>query len=285
MTFFFVFRAIESFKLVNLLAPPPKKVNKTPEFEELYENEEESVESLAHSEQMTLTKSLNCIMFDLITMMRTFYMKDKSDTLNITIQSLIDCLKLETSVNHFQTPKKMKDATLSTLSYNAYIALQELCDANHGPVDLTIQLIAKYFLPILLSSYTELQQKSLIIMQETIINFLKNLLISKGKEAENGIFILMQQLMINCPERLEARQKQANVVAKLINVSFDDLYLKIIENLILFSFHNKIMCRIFAMEIISKCIVDQNDLERGKVKRILISTTLGRCIDSSSLVN
>lgn len=277
-------RAIESFKLVNLLAPPPKKVNKTPEFEELYENEEESVESLAHSEQMTLTKSLNCIMFDLITMMRTFYMKDKSDTLNITIQSLIDCLKLETSVNHFQTPKKMKDATLSTLSYNAYIALQELCDANHGPVDLTIQLIAKYFLPILLSSYTELQQKSLIIMQETIINFLKNLLISKGKEAENGIFILMQQLMINCPERLEARQKQANVVAKLINVSFDDLYLKIIENLILFSFHNKIMCRIFAMEIISKCIVDQNDLERGKVKRILISTTLGRCIDSSSLV-
>ncbi|XP_043472242.1 condensin-2 complex subunit D3-like [Leptopilina heterotoma] len=278
-------RAIESFKLVNLLAPPPKKVNKTPEFEELYENEEETVESLAHSEQVTLTKSLNCIMFDLITMMRTFYMKDKPDTLNITIQSLIDCLKLETSVNPFQTPKKIKkDATLSTLSYNAYIALQELCDPNHGAVDLTIQLVAKYFLPILLSSYTELQQKSLVIMQETIINFLKNLLISKRNEAENGILILTQQLMINCPERLEARQKQANVVAKLINITFDNLYLKIIENLILFSFHNKVMCRIFAMEIISKCIVDQNDAERGKVKRILITATLGRCIDSSSLV-
>lgn len=258
------------------------------DLEELYYNEDESIESLSHSEQVTLIKSLNCIMFDLITMLKTFFMKDKPETLNITVQSLVECSKLETSVNHFHTPKKTKDATLTSLSYNSYMALQELCDLNHGSVNLTIQLIAKYYLPLLMATYTELPQRSLMIVQDTSIRFFQNLLTIKTIEAENGILILIQHLMMNYPERLEARQKQASVVAKLINISHGQLYLKIIENLILFSYHNKITCRIFAQEIISKClseiVVDIDDLDRLKAKRILISATLGRCVDSSSLV-
>lgn len=278
---------METFKLANLLAQVPKNANKSLELEDIYDNIDEPIESLAHSEQVTLIKSLNCIMFDLIKMLGTFYMKDKPETLNITVQSLTECSKLETNFNHFQSHNKVKDASLTSLSYNAYIALQELCDSNHGSVDLTIQLIAKYALPHLSATYNELPQKALVIVQETTINFFQNLLNSRKNEAETGILILLQHLMMNCPERLEARQKQATVVTKLINICNDELYLKAIETLILFAHHNKVTCRIFAQEIISKCLLENvlnREGSRLKAKKILISTSLGRCVDSSSLV-
>ena len=285
---FLFYRAIETFKLSHHLTPVPKKVSKSLEIEDLYINDEDSVETLAHSEQVTLIKALNCIMFDLITMLKTFFMRDKPRSLDITVQSLIESSKLETSYNHFQSHNKTRDASLTSLSYNAYVALQELCNPNHGPVDLTIQLIAKYTLPHLSSTYTELPQKSLVVVQETTIHFLKNLSDSQESEAESGIMTLIQHLMANCPDRLEFRQKQAAVVTKLINICKGNIFLKAIENLVFFSFHNKVACRIFAQEIISKCLCEMtmnSDLDnRMKAKKILIAVALGRCVDSSNLV-
>ena len=258
------------------------------DLEDLYINEEENTESLTHSEQVTLIRGLNCLMFDFIKMLETFFLKDKPWSLEIVIQYLVSTSKLERNLNHFQTHNKPKDASLSSLSYNSYVALQELCNPNHGPVDFTINLIAKFTLPYMSSTYIELPPKSLIVLQETTIHFFKNLLDSKGSKANHGILTLIQHLMFNCPDRLELRQKQAAAVVKLINICKGDLFLKAIENLVLFSHHNKVAYRIYAQEIISKCLTetlqDSEFCGRTKTKKILVAVALSRCVDTSSLV-
>jgi condensin-2 complex subunit D3 len=281
--------AIETLKLSDLLVVH-KKNYKANDLESLYADNQN--EGILQSEKITLVKGLNSILFDLITMLKTFFMKYQVRSLEITVLCLVEVTKLETEVNYFQMYNNtMVKASKTSLSFNAYVALQDLCDIRHGGIEDTIRLIMRYLMPHLCPNYLDLPSKAANVVWETIIYFLKKLLISKGSYAELGIKTLIQHLLVKCPERADARQKQATIISKLISICQGDIFLKSIENLIKFSHHNRIPYRIFAQEVIGKLLIEMPVSEpesethiREKSKLILIATTLSRCIDFSSMV-
>ena len=281
-------RAIETLKLSELLQN--KKTQKVGDFEKLYSEDKD--EELRKSEKITLIKGLNSILFDLITMLNTFYMKYQARSLEITVMSLVDVTKLETEINHFEAHSNHKVAASKTsLSYNAYVALQDLCDLRHGAIKDTIRVIMKYLMPHLCPNYLDLPSRACNTVWDTTIHFIRNLLDSNGSNAELGIETLVQHLLLKCPDRSEPRQKQAGVIAKIINICHGQIFCKLIENLIKFAFHNKIPYRIFAQEVIGKLlsenvhnILDSETDYRAKTKIVLIATALSRCVDCSSMV-
>ncbi|XP_015602262.1 condensin-2 complex subunit D3 [Cephus cinctus] len=278
-------KAMETFKLSKHLTAKPVKRIQTTDLDNFYMQDEENISTLLNLEKITLVKGLNSTMYDLIMMLKTFCMRDQLRSLEITVHSLLEITKLETSINHFVAGNKNMDASITSLSYNAYVALQELCNPRHGAIDVTVRLISKYVLPHLLLNYVELPAKALMVIRDTTVDFLKNLLSTHEKQAELGITILIQHLMVKCPERVEARQKQAAVITKLMNLCKGNMYNSIIDDLILLAYHNKVSYRIFAQEIMGKVVLDNsNKLLNSKVKNLLIATTLSRCIDTSNMV-
>ncbi|KAK0174677.1 hypothetical protein PV327_010419 [Microctonus hyperodae] len=282
-------QVINTLQLAEHLMPPMKKLAKNIDLESLYINDEEPSNSLLQTEKITLTKGLNIVMYNMILMLNSWCMRDYVRSLEITVHSLIEVTKLGIDSHEFQSQTRYSESSLASLAHNAYAALGELCHPRHGPIDVTIKLITKYLLPHLLLSYTSMPIKSLNTVRDATIHFLKTLLNSHEKNAEAGIMILIQHIMINCPERLDARQKQACVFVKLMNICSKSLRAKVVENIILFAHHNKISCRVFAQEIIGKILLDtpingDESLIQINSKKLIFSTVLGRCLDVSSMV-
>lgn len=280
---------INSLQLSEHLVPIIKKPIKSMDLESLYINDEEPSSSLLQTEKITLTKGLNIIMYDMILMLNSWCMRDHVRSLELTVHSLIEVTKLGGDNHDFKSQKRNSEANIASLAHNAYAALAALCHTRHGPLDVTIKLISKYFLPHLLLSYTNMPTRCLNIVRETTINFLKTLLNTHGRNADMGVMILIQKMMINCPERLEGRQKQAAVLVKLINITEDALHAKVIKDLVLFSHHTKISCRIFAQEIIGRILLGFNNedfaiAEQKQMIKVLFAVVLSRCSDNSSMV-
>ncbi|KAJ8680033.1 hypothetical protein QAD02_015820 [Eretmocerus hayati] len=280
--------AIETLKMCEHLVEV-KKARYT-DYEALYGDDRG--DGLLQSEKKTLVCGLNSILFELIKMLETFYMKYQVRSLEMTVTSLVDLTKLETDINHFRSKSHRPCvASKTTLSYNAYVALKELCDPRHGAKEDTIRLILKYLMPHLCANHLDMTPKAVNIVWDTTIDFVKNLLDSSELSGDLGFEILVQQLLFKCPDRSEPRQKQAGVVAKLINSSTAGVFIKSIGDLIKFAFNEKIPYRIFAQEVIAKLLTemcgdtcDDTDEDRERVKKILIATALCRSVDCSSMV-
>lgn len=241
---------------------------------------------LLHSERVKLTESLNRIISDLIVMLKFFRFKEHAESLDITVRTLLDITKLEV---HGKIRSNNYGITL--LSQKASAALRELCSNDHGTVTLTIMLIVQYMLPDLLFHHTNAQPKSVIIVHEAAIYFLKNLLNVHENETVQVIVILLHHLMVKCPERLEGRQRQATLIIKLLSICNEDVVVKIFKDIVLFSYNTKISYRLFAQEIIGKLLTeaflsngDLNEHIKMKMRKILVAVVLSRCTDRSPLV-
>lgn len=239
---------------------------------------------LLHSERVKLARGLHRIISDLITMLKSFRFKEHTESLDVTIRMLLDITRLEMYI-------KSQNNYGMSLSQNAFAALQELCSSNHGTVALTIMLIAQYMLPDLLFHHMSTQPKSMSIVHEAAIYFLKNLLKIHEQETVHGIVTLIHQLMVKCPERLEGRQRQAAVIIKLLNICNKDVIINVFGDIILFSHSGKISYRLFAQEIIGKLLTESslsnNNLNEDikiKMRKILIAIVSSRCMDRSALV-
>lgn len=276
-------RAVDTLKLSEHLIVIRK--TRVTDLESLYLDDQP--EDMLQSEKTTLVISLNSILYDMITMLKSFYMKYQLRSLEILIINLVDVTKIESDVNIFQSHYKRNEATKASLSYNAYVALMDLCEPRHGVVEDTIRLIIKYLMPHLCSNHLDLPPKAANVVSETIINFLKNLLTAKELSAELSIEILVQHLYVKSPERSEPRQKQAVVISKLINICEGNLFYNQIKNLVEFAFHNRIPYRIFAQEVIAKLLLDSPEnmfCGKEKAEMLLIATVLSRSTDYSSMV-
>ncbi|XP_043668841.1 condensin-2 complex subunit D3-like isoform X3 [Vespula pensylvanica] len=277
-------KAIESLKLCKLLIPIVTKGNKTVTLEYMDINEDQSSDHvISLSEKVLLIEGLKNILSNFITMIKLFSFRAYSHSLDITISVLLEV----TDVNQFEYQK-----TRNKLFCNAYTALFKLCDNKHGPIKTTIMMIAKYIHPRFLFNHNDHQIKFMANMHELTIDFLRKLLHTYEKEAKIAIMTLIQYIMIKCPERQEARQKQATVLLKLITICKEDIIIHIINDIISLSHHTKVSCRLFAQEIIGKLLIESNlnnhdlieSLQRKKIKKALIATTLSRCVDSSNMV-
>ncbi|XP_058791464.1 condensin-2 complex subunit D3-L-like [Phymastichus coffea] len=281
-------RALETLKLSEHLVAN-RKHQRANDLESLYGDQPDE---MLPSEKKTLIKGLNSILFELITLLETFYMKYQMRSLEITIMNLVELTKLETDRNVFLVDHiNYSEASLTTLTYNAYVALQDLCDPRHGDPKNTIILIMGHLFPNLCVNVLDLPAKAANILWDTIILFVKKLLNSQGTAAEMGMEILVQNLLARHPERSDPRQKQAGIVAKLINICQGRNFCKSITNLVLFCHNSKVSYRIFGQEVIIKLLPElsenttENELDmRKKTKAILIATAFSRSIDTSSMV-
>ncbi|XP_043579056.1 condensin-2 complex subunit D3-like isoform X2 [Bombus pyrosoma] len=252
-------RAIETIKIGSEhLLSPLKKHNKTISLDDLNITEQSMNETiiLSQSEKEILIQNLNIIICSFILMIKSFWFKDHVQLLDITILGLIEVTKLEDNYIIGQCFNKKTGSLNVSLPQNSYAALKELCNNKHGPVKITITIIAKYLLPCLLYSHMDAQTK-----------------------------------IITNIHRLEARQKQANVLLKLFEICNQNIALEAFKDLILLSHHSKIPFRLFAQEIIGKLLLESflvncniTDCLKAKVKRIFFAIVLTRCMDCSSMV-
>ncbi|KOC70860.1 Condensin-2 complex subunit D3 [Habropoda laboriosa] len=285
--------AIETLKISSeQLQPPIKKRNKTMNLDDLSMMEESVNESitLSSNEKEILIQNLNIIICNLIMMIKSFWFKDHVQSLDITIYGLLEVTKIEDDCMASYYCNKQVSTLEASLPQNAYAALQELCDNKHGPVKVTITFIVKYILPRLLYGPMDTQAKFITNIREHTINFLKDLLYAYEKEAKTAILTLVQHLMLKCPDRLEARQKQASVLVKLLRICKQNIALEAFKDLMLLSHHSKIPFRLFAQEVIGKLFesffmnCNIADSLKIRIKRVLFAIALSRCMDCSSMV-
>ncbi|XP_076755757.1 condensin-2 complex subunit D3 isoform X1 [Xylocopa sonorina] len=286
-------RAIGILKISSeQLQPPVKKRNKAMNLDDLNITDElaNEVIILSSNEKRILIKNLNIIVCSFITMTKSFWFKDHVQSLNITIEGLVEITKIEDDCTVSQSFKDTGTLNVS-LPQNAYAALKELCDYKHGPVKVTITIIAKYVLPRMLCSHVDAQMKVITNIREHTINFLKNLLHTYEKEAKTAILTLIQRMMLICPDKLEGRQKQANVLVKLLVICTQNILLEGLKDLLLLSHHSKIPFRLFAQEIIGRLLLESflmncniTDCLKIKVRKIFFAIVLNRCMDCSSMV-
>ncbi|KAK9304774.1 hypothetical protein QLX08_003981 [Tetragonisca angustula] len=286
-------RAIDTLKIGSeYLQPPVKKRNKSINLDDLNITDElNKTIILLPNEKEVLIQNLNIIVCNLIVMIKSFWFKDHVQSLEITIHGLIEVTKIEDDYMIGQYFNKQIGTLNVSLPQNAYAALKELCNNKHGSVKITITFIAKYVLPHLIYNQMDAHVKIIANIREHTINFLKDLLNEYEKEAKTAILILIQRIMLSCPDRLEARQKQANVLLKLFEICNQNIALEVFKDLMLLSYHSKISFRLFAQEIIGKLLLESflmncniMDSLKIKIKRALFAIVLNRCMDYSSMV-
>lgn len=286
-------RAIETLETNSeRLQPPVKKRGKAMNSDVFNMTDEPTIDNvLSTSEKEALVRDLNVVVCNLIMMTKSFWFRDYVQSLDITIHGLLETTKVENDCLDSQSSNRQKGTLEVSLLCNAFAALQELCDSRHGPVKVTIMFIANYVLPRLLCSHTETQTKFMINVREYTINFLKELLDVHDKEAKTAIITLIQHVMLKCPDRLDARQKQAAILVKLFGICKQNVLLEAFKNLILLSHHSKIPFRIFAQEIIGKLLIDSFLMDcnltsslKIRAKKVFFAVVLSRCMDCSSMV-
>ncbi|XP_070167950.1 condensin-2 complex subunit D3 [Polyergus mexicanus] len=278
-------RAIKTLKMSENLISSVKKSGKETTVLNSIDDESADCYVMLDSEKLELVKELNRIICDLVVMLKSFRFKEHTESLDITICILLDITRLEMYI------QSHNNYGLTSLSQSAFTALQELCSSNHGTVAMTIMLIAQYILPDLLFHHTNVQPKSIIIIHETVMYFLKSLLEIHRTETTQAVITLIHQLMVKCPERSEGRQRQAAVIIKLLNICNMNIIITVFRDIILFSHNSKISYRLFAQEIIGKLLTEfflsNNDLNEDiklKMRRILVAVVSSRCMDQSILV-
>nr|XP_034191850.1 condensin-2 complex subunit D3-like [Osmia lignaria] len=245
---------------------------------------------LSHNEKETLIRNLNAIISTFIIMTRSFWFKDHIQSLDITIQGLLEVTKID-DASVVSQHNGHRDSLAASLPQNAYLALHELCDNKHGPIKVTATFIAKYILPRLLCNHMDAQAKVIANIRKNTIHFLQDLLHTYERDAETAILTLIQHIMLNCPDRLDARQKQASVLIKVLEICKHHIMLEALKNIILLSHHSKITFRLFAQEIIGKLLLEPfimncsiMDNLKTKIKRVLFAIVSSRCMDCSSMV-
>ncbi|XP_044003799.1 condensin-2 complex subunit D3-like [Aphidius gifuensis] len=288
-------KALDTLEFSTYVLPSDKKMYLN--FENLCLSEKE-FNKISQCQKTTLIKGLNAVIYELILLLKSssWSFRGYKRSLESTVNTLIQITRLGTENNPTSSPSS---GSLSTLIQNAYAALQLLCQECHGLTETTIKLIIKSMMQNFLVSSGNLSVKLTGLVRNTSVEFLKSLLEDYKKKAETGILLLIQGLIMNCPERLELRQKQAIIIGKLINIGKKrtNLMKKIIDDLILFSHQNKVSHRVFAQEIIGRYLLDlvntpdedtsidnRNLIMQQKISKTLLATVLSRTTDISCMV-
>ncbi|XP_026670475.1 condensin-2 complex subunit D3-like [Ceratina calcarata] len=287
-------RAIETLRIYSeQLQPSVKNYKKTMNSDDTFKRDETMNETviLSSHQRNVLKRYLNIIICNFIIMAKSFCFKDHVQLLDTTVHGILEVTRIEDECVIPQSFNEEASTVKVSLLHHAYEALRELCDSKHGPVKTTIMLIAKYMLPRLLCSPMDAHVKNIASIRDHTIIFLKTLLDLYEKESETAILILIQRMMLKCPDRLELRQKQAGLLLKIFTICTESTLLKSLKDLILLSHHTKIPFRIFAQEIIGKLLLETswtnsniNDNLKDRIKRVLFAIALSRCMDCSSLV-
>lgn len=223
------------------------------------EDEEAELSYLSPSEANKLIRSLNILLNDLLRLSNRFSLKHSADALDETINVLIEITRSEIHNAQGVFVQRHSANSVSSLAYNAYVALQNLCNPLHGNPKSIITTIMKYIINNILMvprGSSDLSTRALSVIREHSVIFVKYLIVQLLKDSLEGAFILVQHICLRVPDKADFREKAAKSVIEILKVFPIKEYSEIIKWLYNFSQHEKAGHRMFTLEVISKLITE-----------------------------
>lgn len=230
------------------------------------DDDEAEMVMLSPSEANKLIRSLNILLNDFLRLTHTFSLKHSPESLDETISILIDVSRCETHNAQGIFVGRHGPATVTALSYNAYVALQSICNPIHGKVRKIIAIIMKHILNNILMisrGSSDLSARSLGVIRDHSQIFIKYMLTQIKEEAHEGVYILIQHLCIRVPDKAEFRQKTAQSVVEILRYLPTQLYKRLMKWFFKFSHNEKAGHRLFMLEVISKMLGEEERHAEG----------------------
>ncbi|XP_045592017.2 condensin-2 complex subunit D3-L [Procambarus clarkii] len=233
------------------------------------DDDDGDIAMLTPSEANKLIRSLNVLLNDFLRLTQRFSLKHSPESLDETISILIEVSRCETSNAKGIFIGRHGPASVTALSYNAYVALQSICNSIHGKVKKIVIIIMKHIMyNILMISRgaSDLSVRSLGVIRDHSQIFVKYILTQVKEDAYDGVYVLIQHLCVRVPDRAEFRQKTAQSVVEIMRYLPIQLYTRLMKWFFKFSHNEKAGHRLFMLEVISKMLGEeerQADREEG----------------------
>lgn len=230
------------------------------------DDDEAEMTMLSPSEANKLIRSLNILLNDFFRLSQRFSLKHSPESMDETISILVDVSRSETHNAQGIFVGRHGPATVTALAYNAYVALQSICNPIHGKVNKIVIMIMKHIMyNILMISRgsSDLSARSLGVIRDHSLIFVKYILTQVKEEAHEGVYILIQHLCIQVPDKAEFRQKTAQSVVEILRYLPIQLYTKLMKWFFKFSHNEKAGHRLFLLEVISKMLGEEERQAEG----------------------
>ncbi|XP_042229630.1 condensin-2 complex subunit D3-like isoform X2 [Homarus americanus] len=231
------------------------------------EDDDAEMAMLTPNEANKLIRSLNILLNDFLRLTQRFSLKHSPESLDETISILIDVSRCETNNAQAIFIGRHGSATVTALTYNAYVALQSVCNVIHGKIKKIVIIIMKHILyNILMVSRgsSDLSTRSLGVIRDHSQIFVKYILTQVKQDAYEGVYILIQHLCIRVPDRAEFRQKTAQSVVEILRYLPIQLYTHLMKWFFKFSHNEKAGHRLFLLEVISKMLREEERHAEGE---------------------
>ncbi|KAG8315963.1 Condensin-2 complex subunit D3 [Homalodisca vitripennis] len=261
--------AVENLKICSVLTgssgsskPAPKKRrgkhqdDDDCEDDEEVHNDSDDEGELVPSDRAKVVKLLNNVLTDLSFTLKRFQLKGQDDSLLITIQILILITRLERNSSSIFS-KSPPHNSPSYLAYKAYKILMDLGCPEHGDVEDTVRFIMREMMSGFLifdQKGLKLTPKEALVIKDHSINFVRNLLIYLKDSAFNGVYTLIQHIIVRIPDKADLRTKGVQVVIELLDVFPHSLYSKTVVWVMSVCHSEQAKYRITGLEIVTKLL-------------------------------
>ncbi|XP_068227070.1 condensin-2 complex subunit D3-L-like [Palaemon carinicauda] len=240
------------------------------------DDDEAEMAMLTPVEANKLIRSLNILLNDFLRLTHRFSFKHSSECLDETINILIDVSRAETRDAQGIFLGRHGPSTVTALAYNAYVALQSICNPIHGKINRIVILIMKHIMyNILMISRgcSDLSPRSLGVIRDHSQIFVKYLLTQVKEDAYEGVYILIQHICIRVPDKAEYRQKTAQSVVEILRYLPIQLYTRLVKWFFKFSHNEKAGHRLFMLEVIAKMLDEKERVGEDEEMRSSQSPT------------
>ncbi|GLH02075.1 Condensin-2 complex subunit D3 [Gryllus bimaculatus] len=244
---------------------PPRGRKKTnnEDDDEAGEGDEEgndvSFLSLTVQAKMNIRKNLNVILKDMSLMMKKYPLKTE-DTLEKTLTQLISHTRLVSNVQTFDFDTFKINGDISSIVSNSYNLLKALCSPLHGKTEGTVKLILYHLLPNILMAgdfVRDITMGNLNLIRLQTEKFVLHLLKSLVEESYQGICLFVQHLCARVTDRADFRLKVSQSIVSLLKALPSEPYFNTIKWVLRFAHDVKASHRLFAVEVISKLLYEE----------------------------
>ncbi|XP_047737385.1 condensin-2 complex subunit D3 [Hyalella azteca] len=221
------------------------------------DEEDTDITLLTQREANNLIRNLNFLLLDFLRLTVRFSLKHSPESIDETINILVDVTRSETHNAHSVFVGKPNEVSVTSLVYNSYVALQCLCAHLHGSIRKIVTLVLKHILPNILMvsrGTSDLSVRSLGVIRDHSVIFVRYLLTQIKEPSYEGVYILVQHLCLRVPDKADFRQKTSQSVVEILQNLPIKLYTKLMQWFFKFSHNEKAGHRLFTLEIISRML-------------------------------
>ncbi|XP_066991019.2 condensin-2 complex subunit D3 [Anabrus simplex] len=253
--------ALETLLMGNLLTEASGKKSKSADDSQNEDDEPgngSKCRKLTERSKYCLLQGLHELLHDL-SFMASNYPLVEDDALRKVVFNLIALTRIDTSSSNINLKSLRKDCTMSSLTVNAYVLLRQLCDPMHGDVTETVNIILMFLLPSVVMGGKHLKELPFPALSKICnhsVSFVAYLILTVKEESYKGVFIFVQHLCMSVIDKAEYRQKTAESVVCILRLLPAAVFDKTIKWFLKFSHSKKSSHRLFAVEIISKLLYE-----------------------------